>query len=112
MAKDLWHASETDREMYRLPGGIWARLETDREIYRLPEGILARFEQPVRPDTSHVLFPLLCQCDEDIDMFDSVLPEHPHRKLRGRFALAMRTTSSRFTIYLRSSAPTVNLALK
>ena len=97
MAKDLWHASETDIEMSRLPEGIWASLETDREMYRLPEGIWARFEQHMRTDTSYVLFPILCQCDEDIDVSDSVLPEHPHRKLSGRFALVMRTTSSRFT---------------
>ena len=25
--QDLWYASETDREMYRLPEGIWARFE-------------------------------------------------------------------------------------
>lgn len=81
-------------------------------MYRLPEGIWARSEQHMRTDTSHVPFPILCQWDEDIDLCDSVLPEHPHRKLSGRFALAMRTTSSRFTIYLRSSAPTGNLALK
>ena len=25
--QDLWYASETDREMYRLSEGIWARFE-------------------------------------------------------------------------------------
>ena len=30
---------------------------------------------------SHVLFPILCQSDEDIDLFDSDPPEYLHRKL-------------------------------
>lgn len=30
---------------------------------------------------SHVLFPILCQTDEDIEMFDSDPPEYLHRKL-------------------------------
>ena len=83
-----------------------------REIYYPLEGIWARLEQYIRNTTSHVLFPILCQCDEDLDVFDLVLSGYPRRKLSGRFALAMRTTCSDFTMFLRSSAPTINRDVK
>ncbi len=46
-----------------------------------PKSMWNNLKQHMETLISHVLFPILCQSDEDIELFDSDPPEYLHRKL-------------------------------
>ena len=46
-----------------------------------PKSMWNRLKPHIESLISHVLFPILCQSDEDVELFDADPPEYLHRKL-------------------------------